>query len=106
MRITAIQIAAGLSSRMRGPNKLLQEVGEGKTLVQHTFGELIASFVDEVIVVTGRDTDLVSYELRALSDENSEHRTSLVFNPDFEKGMTTSIQAGLKLAQNADAVMI
>lgn len=102
MRIAAIQIAAGLSSRMKGPNKLLQEIGSGKTLIQHTFSELKASHIDDLIVVTGRDAEQVQ-----LSIINGQWSTpSFVFNAGFEKGMTTSIQAGLKSVGKADAVMI
>ncbi len=104
MHIAAIQIAAGLSSRMKGPNKLLQEIGQGKTLIQHTFGELKASSVDEVVVVTGRDAQLVNHAINKLEVQGS--RFKVVHNENFELGMTTSIQAGLKAAQDADAVMI
>lgn len=101
MKITAILIAAGLSSRMKGPNKLLQDIG-GKTLIQHTCEQLDNSDVDEVIVVTGRDADLV--QLSIINYQLSI--TKFVYNPNFEMGMTTSIQAGLIEAVNTDAVMI
>ena len=106
MRITAIQIAAGLSSRMGGPNKLLQEIEEEKTLVQHTFTELQASNVDDVVVVTGRDSIKVNDELNSMRNEGDDKSTTIVFNPNFEKGMTTSIQVGLNEAKESDAIMI
>lgn len=104
MNITAIQIAAGLSSRMRGPNKLLEEIEVGKTLIQHSFGELMASSVEQVVVVTGRDAQLVNHEIYKLEVQGS--RFKVVQNENFERGMTTSIQTGLKAAEAADAVMI
>ena len=102
MRITAIQIAAGLSSRMKDPNKLLQEIENGKTLIQHTFSLLAKSEVDDIVVVTGRDAEKVGQSI--FIDHWSKIKT--VFNPDYENGMTTSIQAGLRAAEQADAVMI
>ena len=104
MRITAIQIAAGLSSRMRGPNKLLQEIGDGKTLIQNTFRELIDSKVDHVVVVKGRDADKMTDELTSFKLQAT--RFTEVFNPKYEMGMTISIQAGLRVVKDADAVMI
>jgi len=102
MSIVAVQIAAGLSSRMRGPNKLLQEVGEGMSLIQHTYAQLITSSVDEVVIVIGRDADQVE-----LSISNCQLTTpKFVHNSQYEQGMTTSIQAGLKIAGDKDAVII
>jgi molybdenum cofactor cytidylyltransferase len=101
MKMAAIQIAAGLSSRMVGPNKLLQDIG-GKTLIQHTFSQLSDSGVDDLIVVTGRDAEQVQ-----LSIVNCQLSIpTFVFNSNFEKGMTTSIQTGLKWVGDADAVMV
>lgn len=102
MRITAILIAAGLSSRMQGPNKLLQPIVPGKTLIQHTFAALQASTVDQLIVVTGRDADRVQSSIVNCDLPIPE----FVFNANFALGMTTSIQAGLNEALDADAVMI
>ena len=101
MHITAIQIAAGLSSRMKGPNKLLQDIG-GQNLIQHTYGQLAASAVDDLIIVTGRDAD--EMESSIVNCELSIPK--FVFNSNYEQGMTTSIQAGLKAIQKTDAVMI
>ena len=103
MKISAILIAAGLSSRMKGPNKLLQDIG-GKTLIQHTCEQLVNSDVDEVIVVTGRDSELIEAEIRKFIVQDS--KLTVVYNEKFELGMTTSIQAGLMEAANADALMI
>ncbi len=101
MHITAIQIAAGLSTRMKGPNKLLQDIG-GKNLIQHTYGQLAASAVDDMIVVTGRDSDEMESSI-----VNCELSTpKFVFNSNYEQGMTTSIQAGLRAIQKTDAVII
>jgi len=101
VRISAIQIAAGLSSRMKGPNKLLQDIG-GRSLVEHGFSQLITSDVGEVIVVTGRDAEQMELSIT----KSRLPSPKFVFNPNFEMGMTTSIQTGLQAIEKADAVMI
>ena len=101
MQITAIQIAAGLSSRMKGPNKLLEDIG-GKSLIQHTYTQLATSDIDQLIVVTGRDAHKV--EASIINSELSPPK--FIFNSNFAQGMTTSIQAGLQALDNADAIMI
>lgn len=89
-------LAAGLSERMGGPNKMLLEFN-GKPLVLNTFEQLTQSGVSEIIVVTGRDHQKVS----DLFDQEIE----IVFNPDFEQGMTSSIQKGVARA-SGEAYMI
>jgi molybdenum cofactor cytidylyltransferase len=101
MKVAAILIAAGLSSRMGGPNKLLQPIGTA-TLIEHTFAQLIQAKVDEVVVVTGRDHE----EVTELIKRSHTTKTRLVHNADFEKGMTGSIQKGLGALANADALMV
>lgn len=101
MRITAILIAAGLSSRMKGPNKLLEFIGD-KHLIHHAYDQLTAASVDQIIIVTGRDASQMELVLSPFKMAQTE----IVYNKDFEKGMTTSIQTGLKHTKNSDAVMI
>lgn len=102
MRNVAILVAAGLSSRMGGPNKLLMDIGRGLTLIQHSLQQLLASSIDEVVVVTGRDASTLHSEISKIQNSKSK----IAYNSNFEQGMTTSIQAGLREVNNADAVMI
>lgn len=101
MRISAILLTAGLSSRMEGENKMLLPLSDS-TVVQKTFEQLLAAGVDEIVVVTGRESD--SVQLRIKNYESG--KTRFVYNPDYEKGLTTSIQAGLEAIDHSDAVMI
>lgn len=103
MRISAIQIAAGLSTRMKGPNKLLQDIGS-ESLIKHSSRQLTCSEVDEVILVTGRDREAIEHEIEELYVNDSN--LILTHNGSFEKGMTTSIQAGINTMGNNDAIMI
>ena len=95
MRVAAIVLAAGASSRM-GRNKLLLEV-EGETVLDRLLQALIPD-VAEIVIVTGHNPK--SIELIA-----ERHHIRTVFNPDHEKGMTTSFQAGLR-AVEADAAFL
>jgi molybdenum cofactor cytidylyltransferase len=84
MKITAIVLAAGKSSRM-GTNKLLLEL-DGKTILDHILDNL--SYYDTIVVTGHRPGDIDSIIKR--------HGARSVHNPDYEKGMTTSFQAGLR----------
>jgi len=84
MKITAIVLAAGKSSRM-GTNKLLLKL-EGKTILDHILDNL--TYYDTIVVTGHKPEDIEPIIKR--------HGARAVHNPDYEKGMTTSFQAGLR----------
>ena len=86
-RVGAIVLAAGRSTRMGGPNKLLAEIG-GKPLVRIVTEQALASRAAPVIVVTGHERAKVEAALAGL-------RVRFVHNPDFAAGLSTSLKAGL-----------
>jgi molybdenum cofactor cytidylyltransferase len=86
-RIAAVILAAGQSTRMGGPNKLLAEIG-GRPLVRIAAEEALASRARPVIVVTGHQRDNVEAALDGLDVQR-------VHNPDFADGLSTSLRAGL-----------
>ena len=96
MRTGAVVLAAGKSSRM-GENKLLLMVG-GRTVLDRLLDALTQA-VDEVIVVTGNNPD----PIRAIA---SAHGVRVAHNPDHEKGMTTSFQAGIRALRGVDAAFL
>lgn len=96
MRTAAVVLAAGMSSRM-GVNKLLLEV-EGKTVLGRLL-ETLTQAVDEVVVVIGYNPELITKIAKA-------HGALIAYNPDHEKGMITSFQAGLRAVKGADAVFL
>src|SRR6185503_18669432 len=98
-RIAAILLAAGRSTRMGGPNKLLAEIG-GKPLVRIAAVEALASRAREVIVVTGHQREAVAAALQGLP-------VKLVHNPDFAEGLSTSLRAGLAaVPAEADGIVV
>jgi len=87
-RIAAIVLAAGRSSRMAPRNKLLEPV-EGRPMVAHVAGVALESGADPVIVVMGFDAQRIEEALGDL-------KLTLVHNPDFAAGLSTSLRAGVK----------
>jgi len=95
MKTTAIVLAAGKSSRM-GSNKLLLPI-DGKTIIEHIL-ENLADY--DTIVVTGHRTEDIEPIIK-------KYGARIVHNPDYEQGMTTSFQVGLRaLDDDVDAVFM
>jgi molybdenum cofactor cytidylyltransferase len=85
--VAAVILAAGRSTRMGGPNKLLAELG-GKTLVRIVTEQALASRASSVIVVTGHQADQVESALAGL-------KVKFVRNGDFADGLASSVKAGI-----------
>jgi molybdenum cofactor cytidylyltransferase len=97
--VVAIILAAGRSTRMGGPNKLLAELGS-KKLVRIATEQALASKASEIVVVTGHQADLVEKALEGL-------KVKFVRNPDFAGGLASSVRAGIAAApENADGAVI
>jgi molybdenum cofactor cytidylyltransferase len=97
--VAAIILAAGRSTRMGGPNKLLAELG-GKTLVRIVAEQALASKAAEVIVVTGHEAEQVEKSLQGL-------KVKFVRNPDFASGLASSVKAGVAaVPDNADGAVV
>jgi molybdenum cofactor cytidylyltransferase len=86
-RVAAVILAAGRSTRMGGPNKLLAEIG-GRPLVRIAAEEALASRAHPVIVVTGHQREKVEAALEGLDVRR-------VHNPNFAEGLSTSVKTGL-----------
>ncbi len=90
--VSAILLAAGSSTRMGAQDKLFLKY-KGHWLVNHVMQQLWAADIDELIIVR---------------KDNSEHllggifsdRIKLALNPIADKGMTTSIQAGVRASSS------
>ena len=86
-RIAAIVLAAGRSTRMGGPNKLLAELG-GRPLVRIAVEQALASRAQPVVVVTGHQRAEVEAALKGL-------QVTFAHNPDYAQGLSTSLKAGI-----------
>ncbi|CAD7044985.1 4-diphosphocytidyl-2C-methyl-D-erythritol kinase [Pseudorhizobium endolithicum] len=89
--IGALLLAAGQSRRMggSGSHKLLSTF-EGEPLVRRSAKRLLAAGLAPVVAVTGHRRG----DIEAAFDELA---LTVVFNPDYESGMASSLQAGLSL---------
>jgi len=88
-------LAAGMSRRMEGKNKLLEDFG-GKPLVRHAVEAALGSKASPVIVVTGRDDVAIEQALAGLD-------VRFVNNPDFADGLSSSLKAGIRAVPEACA---
>ncbi|MGO4840890.1 NTP transferase domain-containing protein, partial [Rhizobiaceae sp. 2RAB30] len=93
-KVYAVVLAAGRSSRMGGPNKLLA-LFEDKPLVRQTVERALASRTAGTIVVTGHQEERVRNALSGLG-------ATTVRNADFASGLASSLKAGIA-ALPADA---
>ncbi len=91
--ITAIVLAAGLSRRMEGSNKLLGKYRE-RPLITHVIDMLLASTVTDIIVVTGYQADLVKQVLTG-------DKLQFVHNHRFEEGLSSSLRCGIEAVSPA-----
>jgi molybdenum cofactor cytidylyltransferase len=90
-RVAAIVLAAGGSSRMKGPLKQLLPWGNS-TLVRHTLRVVSRAQVAEIVLVVGKQAEEVRRELAA---GDSIDICRIVDNPDWQRGRSTSVRAGL-----------
>jgi molybdenum cofactor cytidylyltransferase len=101
--ISAILLAAGLSSRMGQP-KLLLPWG-GTTVLGQVVSTFAAAGMEAIVVVTGGAREQVE---RLAAELAKEYPVRTVYNPEYECGeMLSSIQAGLAvLDSQARAALI
>jgi molybdenum cofactor cytidylyltransferase len=96
--VSAVIPAAGMSTRM-GQNKLLMSF-KGKSLIAHAVDTLLASEVDEVVVVLGHEAEKVMEKLEG-------KQVKFVKNPNYREGLSTSVRAGVSaVSPMAKAIMI
>jgi molybdenum cofactor cytidylyltransferase len=99
MKVAAIILAAGRSTRFGEDNKLLEEI-DGEPMVARVAALALASRARPVIVITGFEAERVGAALDGFD-------IRLVPNPDYAQGMSTSLSAGLRaLPAESDGVLI
>lgn len=83
-----IILAAGSSSRLGRPKQNLEY--RGKTLLQSAVEYALAAQAGPVLVVLGANAGLIRPAIAG-------YDVSVLFNPDWQEGMASSIRAGIKL---------
>lgn len=89
--VAIVLLAAGMSSRLGHPKQLVEY--KGKTLLRNAVDEALNSMADKVFVVLGSKADEMVEQLEDLN-------VVLVKNDNFEKGMGSSLKAGMKAIQD------
>ena len=97
--IAAIVLAAGASTRM-GRQKLTLPLGDGRPLVRVAVERVLDARLDDVVVVTGRDSEAVASALLGLAVRTAH-------NAGYVEGQSTSLRVGLDaLAPGTEAVVV
>jgi molybdenum cofactor cytidylyltransferase len=98
MRISAIILAAGGSSRMGRPKQLLP-LG-ASTVLAKTIETVRSAAVDELVLVLGAHAEAIRQQL-------PPEGLKVVMNPAYQQGMATSLCAGLAAVdEQSDAALI
>jgi molybdenum cofactor cytidylyltransferase len=93
--IAAIILAAGKSERMGRPKALLYF--QGRTFLERILHTISQSHIEHTVIVVGHHRNEIEKAVAA----------PLIFNPNYEQGMSTSVQAGLRaLPPNASAAAV
>jgi molybdenum cofactor cytidylyltransferase len=99
LRIAALVLAAGRSSRMGSTNKLLADI-DGAKLIARVVDAALGAGMHEVVVITGHDQSAVRAALAA-------RPVRYAHNPRFADGLASSLCAGLSaLRAGTDGVVV
>ncbi len=93
MRVGAVILAAGLSTRM-GDFKPLLSIGS-RTLLGHAINLFQTSGIEDIVVVKGHQSEKLKLEL-------SRYRCRSVLNENFADGMFSSVQSGVEALASAN----
>jgi molybdenum cofactor cytidylyltransferase len=96
--VAGVVLAAGASTRF-GRNKLLLQLG-GDSLARRAAKAALEGGLDPVVVVLGHEADRIRQELSGLP-------VRAIVNPEYARGMNTSVQAGIDAApEETPAVVV
>src|SRR3972149_3083400 len=99
MRVYALLLAAGESARMGQPKALLP--WQGGTLLEFQVEQILAGGIERVILVLGHEAERIQSAVPALP------RTTIVVNPEYATGRTSSVRAGMDaIPADADAALV
>jgi molybdenum cofactor cytidylyltransferase len=95
MKTGIILLAAGSSSRLGRAKQLIEF--QGKTLIQKAIDEAKKSQADCLVVVLGANADLIQTGFEPSS-------APLIINSDWQQGMSSSMQAGLRFLMEKEEI--
>ena len=95
-------MAAGESRRMPTCKQLLKI--HGKTMIEIVVEKAVESKLDEVIVVLGHKFDVIREYVEKYS--NLSKPVKIVYNPDFMKGLSTSLKVGLRATSGESGAVV
>ncbi|MEL6255563.1 MAG: nucleotidyltransferase family protein [Bacteroidota bacterium] len=100
MKISAIILAAGSSSRLGRAKQLLKY--KNKSFIQHLIEKLAETGISNPIIVLG-----ARYEAIKTHIEGLPNKSTLIKNENWEQGMSTTLASGIKaLEDDIDAILI
>ena len=92
--IAGVILAAGMSKRM-GSTKQLVKL-KGRCLLQWVVNAAVESDLEKIYLVVGHQSERI---LRNLPHLCQTPKIKILYNADFEKGMSSSVRCGLSAAQ-------
>ncbi|MGC8953533.1 nucleotidyltransferase family protein [Desulfurococcus amylolyticus] len=95
--IACIVPAAGLSTRFSW-NKLLYLFDEEPVIIRTVKNISSSRYVSRIIIVTGYESDKVSETVKEYIGD-SEKRIRIIYNPEYTRGMSSSIKKGVESLQ-------
>jgi molybdenum cofactor cytidylyltransferase len=96
--VAGVLLAAGLSSRM-GSNKMLLTLN-GESVLRGAARRMLAGGLSPLVVVLGHQAEKAAGELDGLPCQ-------IVINPDYEKGINTSLKTGIAaVPEEAQAALV
>ncbi|GAC1399440.1 MAG: molybdenum cofactor cytidylyltransferase [Ktedonobacteraceae bacterium] len=102
MSIAAILLAAGRSSRMgQGQHKLLLPLGD-RPVLAHVVDIILASQARPLVVVLGYQAEQVR---TILEPYTSQPGVTLLENPDYQQGMSTSLRKGIEALMSSSRIV-
>ncbi len=101
MNVDGLLISSGLSSRMGKLKPLLKYNGD--FFITHIISKML-NVCGKIAVVLGHESDKIKSEIKFNKDLQN-NRIIVCFNPDYEKGMFTSLQRGLKEFKNSKWIL-
>jgi molybdenum cofactor cytidylyltransferase len=99
LKIAAIILAAGGSSRFEDGHKLLVEI-DGAPIIRHACAVLAQSKVDDIVLVTSEHDG-------AITKAAGPGRWRVVENPNAREGLSTSLRVGLhNIGSDSDGLLV